>query len=487
MDTIQLTIPHYVFLLTVVAIFVSIAFRRGVIIPALVGTFLIGVLSADDSASPLDQLVFGIQVLFNALLNAGLELFGFIAVIALMVAMLHSLRAQGADRMMVAPMQKLMGSPMSAFFVLAATMYIAAAFFWPTPAVALVGTVLVPVAVRVGLPAIAAAVAINLAGHGMALSADPIIQGATQLSAGAAGIHPAQLLPYTLLFSLVTGVIAIGIAVLTIRRDMKSGVLKAATEEEIAAMSDIDPHHAEDDADCPAIAPGKYARALAIGVPVVLGCIAGLMIYRGLFNTENAIRGGDATALLGGTATVMLVLATIAKQGIQALDGIAVYIRNGFYFSIKIFAPIIPIAGFFLLGNPDHAAAVIGEGTPGYLFEVGSYVGTHIEGNHFAIGFGMTLIGMLTGMDGSGFSGLPLTGALAGAVGGGASVNVAVLAALGQVAAVFTCGGTLVAWAFGVCADAGIAGVTPAELVRRNFVPVLTGLTVVTFLAIYLM
>ena len=280
MATIQLTIPHYVFLLTVLSIFIAIGFRRGVIIPALVGTFLIGMLSADAEVALLDQVVFGVQVLFNALLNAGAELFGIMAVIALMVSMLHALRAQGADQIMVAPMKKLMGSPMAAFFVLAATMYTAAAFFWPTPAVALVGTVLVPVAMRVGLPALAAAVAINLAGHGMALSADPIIQGATRLTAGAAGIDSQELLPYTVLFSLVTGITAISISVYTIRRDMKSGVLKAATAEEIEAMSEVEGHHDRDDASRGEVTPGKYARALAIGVPITLGCIAGLMIYR---------------------------------------------------------------------------------------------------------------------------------------------------------------------------------------------------------------
>jgi len=487
MDTIHLTIPHYVFLLTVLAIFVAIGFRRGVIIPALIGTFLIGILSAKPGTSLVDQTVFGIQVLFKALLNAGSELFGIMAVIALMVAMLHSLRAQGADHIMVAPMKKLMGGPKAAFFVLAATMYIAAAFFWPTPAVALVGTVLVPVAVRVGLPALAAAVAINLAGHGMALSADPIIQGATRLTAGAAGIDPSQLLPYTLLFSLVTGFIAISIALFTIRRDMKSGVLKVATEEEIEAMTDADPHHGDVSSHDQKDQPGKYAKLLAIGVPITLGCIAGLMIYRGIFDPAKAIRGGDATALLGGAATILLIIATFAKHGVDALEGITDYLRSGFFFSIKIFAPIIPIAGFFFLGNPDHAAAVIGEGTPGYLFDVGNYIGKQLDGNHFAIGFGMTSIGMLTGMDGSGFSGLPLAGALAGAIGSGTGVNVVVLAALGQVAAIFTGGGTLVAWAFGACADAGVSGVNPADLVRRNFVPVVTGLISVTFLAIYLM
>lgn len=487
MESIQLTLPHYVFLLTVLSIFVAIGFRRGVIIPSLTGTFLIGLLSAQNQEGLLNTLLFAVQVLFKALLNAGTELFGIMAVIALMVAMLRALQAQGADHIMIAPMKKIMVGPRTAFFVLAATMYTAAAFFWPTPAVALVGTVLVPVAIRVGLPALAAAVAINLAGHGMALSADPIIQGATKLTASAAGIDPSDLLPYTLIFSLTTGVIAISLSLFTIRRDMRSGVLSVVDLDDDTAASDSPDEEEGLDAALTDVEPGKYAKALAIGVPVTLGCIAALMIYRGIFDPAQAIRGGDATALLGGAATVLLVLATFAKHGHKALEGVTDYLKSGFFFSIRIFAPIIPIAGFFFLGNPDHAATVMGEGTPGYLFDVGNLIGGKLEGNTFAIGFGMTIIGMLTGMDGSGFSGLPLTGALAGALGSGTGVNVVVLAALGQVAAIFTGGGTLVAWAFGACADAGISGVSPAALVRRNLFPVVTGLVVTTLLAIYLM
>src|SRR3712207_8636638 len=48
-------------------------------------------------------------------------------------------------------------------------------FFWPTPALALVGALLIPAAVRAGLPAIGAAMAAALAGQGMALSSDYVI------------------------------------------------------------------------------------------------------------------------------------------------------------------------------------------------------------------------------------------------------------------------------------------------------------------------
>ena len=202
---------------------------------------------------------------------------------------------------------------------------------------------------------------------------------------------------------------------------------------------------------------------------------------------EQAIRGGDATSLLGGIATIFLILSTFASCGMDCLDTISNHIRDGFFFAIRIFAPIIPIAGFFLLGNPEHAEQVMGPGTPGYLFDVGNYIGLKISDAGWMLSFGITAIAMLTGMDGSGFSGLPLIGSLSGALAHGANLNVAVLAALGQVVTIFTGGGTIVAWAFGACADAGIAGVKPVDLVRRNSVPVLCGFFVITILAIAIM
>ncbi len=482
MELVELTLPHWYFLLIVFAIFVSIGFRKGVIIPSIVGIFGLGFMSGLENGLGLFRtFIHSVQIVFAALLNSGVELFDIMLVIALMVAMLNSLKSQGADLIMVAPMQKLMVGPKTAFLVLAVTMYLAAAFFWPTPAVALVGTVLIPVAMKVGLPATAAAVAVNLAGHGMALSADPVIQGATNLTASAANIDPAELLPYTILFSFTTGGVAIILASYTIWRDMRKGILVPTTVD--VSAGSVDDTLIPDDP----IEQGRWARHFAIGVPVTLLSIVLLMIYQGIFDPENAIRGGAATALLGGAATVLLVFSTVATNGIASLDKIAEHTRHGFFFTSKIFAPIIPIAGFFFLGNPDHAAAVLGQGTPGYLFDIGSNINQYMDANKYAQAMGVTITGMLTGMDGSGFSGLPLVGSLTGALIPGGGTDTAILAALGQVVTIFTGGGTLVAWAFGVCADAGIAGIDPASLVRRNFFPVITGMIVTTFLAINLM
>src|SRR5699024_11531404 len=169
---------------------------------------------------------FGAQVVFSCLLNAGKLLFDIMLIIAIMVALLGSLRQQGADRIMVAPMQRLMVGPWTAFFVLGISMYLAAIFFWPTLSIALVGTVLLPVAVQIGLPAMGAATAVNLFGHGMALSADPVIQGANRLTATAAGIGTNEILLYAFLFSLVTVVVAVDIFIYSLMRDIRSGNLE---------------------------------------------------------------------------------------------------------------------------------------------------------------------------------------------------------------------------------------------------------------------
>ncbi|OIJ11677.1 hypothetical protein BKP35_11735 [Anaerobacillus arseniciselenatis] len=454
-------------------IFGFMIFRRDVVLPSIIGVFVLGFIYNFDKGI-LNGTIASFQVVFDAFLNAGIELFDIMLVIALMVAMLKSLQAVGADVLMISPMKKFMVNPTTAFFVLGSTMYIAATFFWPTPAVALVGTVLIPVALKAGLPAMGAAVAINLFGHGMALSGDLVIQGATRLTSSAAGLDSGEILPYTALFSLIVGVIAIGIAYLLICRGMKIGKWKSTQGGDgLQIGNEKEP-----------VTPTKYARLLAIVVPAVLFGIVSLMLYRAFFNPDAAIRGGDATALLGGTAVTLLIFSSIVTKGNKAIEEIVSHLKEGFFFAIKIFAPVIPIAGFFLLGHPRHAENVLGEGAPGFLFDLGSAMANHIGTNDITVVFGITIIAILSGMDGSGFSGLPLVGSLSAGIGGAAGMDVAVLASLGQVAAIFAGGGTLAAWAFGAVADAGIAGVKPIDLVRQNFIPVMIGLFVACIVAI---
>src|SRR5699024_8366747 len=163
------------------------------------------------------------------------------------------------------------------------------------------------------------------------------------------------------------------------------------------------------------------------------------------------------------------------------------HLREGFYFAIKIFAPVIPIAGFVFLGNPDDAGEILGEGTPGFLFDWGQIIATCLGDSPLITTFGIALDGILGVLDGSRFSVLLLTGALSAAVGAAPGLNVAILPYLGPVAGIFVGRGTLAAWAFGVAADSGVSAVKPVDLVRHNFIPVMVGLFVACLVGVFLM
>jgi len=91
---------------------------------------------------------------------------------------------------------------------------------------------------------------------------------------------------------------------------------------------------------------------------------------------------------------------------------------------------------------------------------------------------------MITGIDGSGFAGLPLTGSLSGALGPAVGIDITTLCAVGQMGAVWTGGGTLIAWS-SLIAVAGFARVPVLETVRALLVPVLAGLFASTLFAVF--
>ncbi len=193
--------------------------------------------------------------------------------------------------------------------------------------------------------------------------------------------------------------------------------------------------------------------------------------------------GGDAAALVGGVATALLLSATIAKDGRGSLERCADHIVDGLVFAMKAMGIVIPIAGFFFIGNADFAGKIMGLGedakAPAFLFDLVVRIQDAIPDSQYVVGFGVLIIGMLTGLDGSGFSGLPLTGSLSGSLGPASGVDPALLAAIGQMGCSPVCGGVLVAWS-SLIAVAGFARVPVLELVRRAFLPVIAYLVVAT-------
>ena len=73
------------------------------------------------------------------------------------------------------------------------------------------GAILLPVAVRVGLPNWVA-IAMNLFGHGIALSGDFVIQGAPKLTADAAGLPVSSVVSASVPLVIVMGVVTTSVA-----------------------------------------------------------------------------------------------------------------------------------------------------------------------------------------------------------------------------------------------------------------------------------
>ena len=183
---IELTLVHWVYVIVVLVVLGTMILRRDTLIPCILGIFIMG-LAAHQG------IVGAIGGIFNSFVVAGIELIGIIFIISVIVSMSKLLEDLGANQLMVKPITKLIKTPNQAFWFIGMVMLLVSWFFWPSPATALVGAVLLPVGLKVGLPAIGAAVAINLFGHGLALSSDLVIQGALTITASTAGVAVTEL------------------------------------------------------------------------------------------------------------------------------------------------------------------------------------------------------------------------------------------------------------------------------------------------------
>lgn len=463
-----MSFEHWLYVIGVVVVIATMILRRNVVIPCIVFTFLIA-LSFSGS------LVSATQSLFNASIVAAKELFGIFLIISLMMAMLKSISATGGDELLVKPLKKLMVAPAVSYLVIVVATFVISLFFWPTPAVPLIGALLVPAAIRAGLPPMLAAMALAMAGQGMALAGDVIIQGAPGLTAKSAGVATELVTLRAGILTMVAGLTAIILGYIINRREI-SNFRYSEKESAVTADSSIASMVKAEVKSPDLLGKGKFLVYLLIAAMIA--------VVISMFAFD--IKGGDASALLGGVALIIMLIATVIVDGFEGFDKMADFIADGLVFAFKVMGPIIPIAGFFFLGNPEMSAGILGEGAPGYLFDIGGMVANVIPPTGFLAAFGLLILGVITGLDGSGFSGLPLAGTLAGAIASGDPGAAATLASLGQLGAIWAGGGTLIAWS-SLVAVAGIVGVPVLDLVRKNLFPVVAGLVVATIVAVIFM
>lgn len=457
--SVELTALHWVYLLFIVLILGLMIIRRDTSMACIAGIFVLGLVSK----ASLSGAISGV---FNGFIYAITELLGTILIISLIVAMSKILSETGANELMIAPIAGFIKSPALAYWVIGIVMMVISWFFWPSPGVALIGAVLLPVALRVGLPALGAAMAMNLFGHGIALSGDFVIQGAPSLTAGAAGIPVGEVINASIPLVFVMGIVTTVVAFIILKKDLSTGKLtppEIHTEKNNKTME-----------------YSLLARITALVVPLLFILDVAAMSVLNL-------QGGDATALVGGTAIAILVSISFFEHGDSSLEKITEYLIEGFQFGFRVFGPVIPIAAFFYLGDAG-IKAILGEVLPanshGLVNDLGLALANAVPLNKQIGAVTLTVVGCITGLDGSGFSGISLAGSIAKLFGTALHASTETLTALGQIAGIWVGGGTIIPWA--LIPVAAICNVDPFDLARKNLLPVLLGLIITTLIAMFL-
>lgn len=119
-----LNAAHWMYLVSVAAIILTMILRANVVVPSVIGTFLV-VLAI--TGNPISALI-GI---FSASFVAAKELFNIFLVITFMTALLNALKTLQADVRMVQPFRRVMRGGHSSFVIIALCTYVISLFFWP--------------------------------------------------------------------------------------------------------------------------------------------------------------------------------------------------------------------------------------------------------------------------------------------------------------------------------------------------------------------
>jgi hypothetical protein len=461
---VELTALHGIYVVFILIIIGFMVMRRDTTLICIAGIFTLALAATGSIAGSVSGV-------FNSFIFAITELLSTILVISIIVAMSRVLTITGINDVMISPFTKWIRTPGLAYWIIGILMMLISWFFWPSPAVALLGAVLLPVAIRVGLPALGVAMAMNLFGHGIALSGDFIIQAAPKLTADAAGISVGEVISASVPLVFTMGIVTTVTAFYFLKRDIK--LKKLSVESMVVPTNGTDSNEAT-------LLTKTQKTFFSILIPsaFTLDVIAMYLLK---------LQGGDATALIGGTSVFILILITLSAHGNKGLEKTTSYLIEGFQFGFKVFGPVIPIAAFFYLGDSGFFK-ILGEdalqGSQGIVNDLGIALANIVPLNKEIAAVTLTSIGAITGLDGSGFSGISLAGSVANLFATALGAGAATLTALGQIAAIWVGGGTLVPWA--LIPAAAICNVDPFELARRNLLPVTIGLVVTTIVAMFL-
>lgn len=412
---IKLSLAHYIYILFMLLVLVFMIRKRDTSIICIIGILTLGIVSTNS-------IYLSVIGIFNSFIYAITELLGTILIISIVSMLSSVLSKTGIDELMVSPFVKFIKTPTQSYWVIGIIIMIVSLFFWPAPAFALVGAILLPVAIKTGLPPIGIAMSMSLFGHGIALSGDYIIQAAPKLAADAAGIPVGDVISSSIPLVITMGIISTIAGYFMLKRGMKNGKIKVPQS-----------YNKTKDENKINLLSYNTRKKLAVGILLIF--IVDIII---MFKAN--LQGGIATALIGGTAVVISIILSLIYHKNDGIEELTNYYIEGLLFGFKIFGVIIPIAAFFYLGDLGFVeifGEVLPKGSQGLVNDISMSIANAVPLNEYIGSAIVTTVGSITGLDGSGFSGIALTGSVAKLFGAAIGKGVSTLAALGQIAAIW--------------------------------------------------
>ena len=354
---IALTPVHWFYLVGVLVILFTMILRKDTPLVCIAFLFGIGLVGKCSLAG-------GIQTIFSSIIYAIGEFREVITTIALVTAFSKCIQELGSDAFLMRPVSKVMRTPAVSWWILGGIMFVFSLFLWPSPAVALVGAIVLPIAVQSGLTPLAAAMAMNLFGHGFALSYDAVIQGAPAISAGAADISTADILSKGRPLFWIMGITCVCSAFLlnrvtitgkrkTEKNNEKSNEknnegnlnLKWNQDQQLETAGESEKaEEVEKGAKSGKKTYSRTAMILAILTPVAF-----LMDI--LFMILFKLKGGDATSLVAGTAVLLMCAGTVMEFKVGSLEKVTEYVTDGFFICHSYFCSCYCDRCLFLFGR----------------------------------------------------------------------------------------------------------------------------------------
>lgn len=441
------SVAHWVFIIFILLIVVTLIFRKPPILPAAVGLFGVGLA---ESGNGLEA----VQISFRALILATGNLLGVIVLIGLIVALTQLLQKTKADQVLVRPLLKIR-TLNTAYWTVGLVMWILTLLIWPTPALTLLGAVIVPVLSKSGIPPIVLAASLAIFGKGVGLSGDFVIQGAPSLMSKATGIPLSVILSASLPLVMLSGICGAFLGYLSFKlflsteispEEFKTPALEtektqgSQTKETIQKQSHREPSR-------------LLAGIIALGY---IGTVTVILVLK--------IRGDEASGLIGGVTLLILCFCTILTEGKNSFSQFIIYVKDGLRYAMGVFTPIVIMSSFFFLGTDSGSEQIFLREGPGFFYDYSILLSEWIPLTKWTVAGLIVFIAILGSLDGSGFSCLPLVGGIAVALSQVSQLPPVPLAVLGQVVGIWT-GATLIPWGF-VAVTSAVAGVDVQRLMR---------------------